>query len=233
MPTILLINPNASARALDMMLAAARRSGPEDLDLQGVCATGGPSMIVTGDDLARAAPEVVRLGRAAGAGTAAIIVAAFGDPGLDDLRAATHIPVIGIGEASMREAAQGQRRFGIATTTPGLVKAIEAKVVSLGLGAWFTGVRLPPGDPLVLAATPDRQEQGLAACVDACLTQDGAARVIIGGGPLSESARALHARFGPAIIEPVPAAMRQVLGVLNRTIQRLQAAPPNTQNDAQ
>jgi Asp/Glu/hydantoin racemase len=165
--------------------------------------------------------EVVRIGTAEASNADAIIVAAFGDPGVRRLRAMLSIPVIGIGAAAMREAAAGGRRFGIATTTPRLVRSIEACVRGLGLDGMFTGVRVPGGDPLTLAADPAAQEAALAAAATACIEVDGADSVIIGGGPLSETAARLRRRFGIAIVEPVPAAIRWVLGRLAEPINSL------------
>ena len=151
------------------------------------------------------------IGTAEAADADAIVVAAVADPGAQRLRALLSIPIIGIGEAAMREAAAGGRRFGIATTTPRLVRSIEACVRGLGLSAAFTGVRVPAGDPLTLAGDPAAQEDALAAAATACIEMDGAEAVIIGGGPLSATAARLRRRFGLAIVEPVPAAMRGVL----------------------
>ncbi len=211
MAAIFLINPNTSARTLAMMLDAARPHLPDGVSIQGAHAATGVPMIVTAADLEQSVAEVLRLGQAAGPEITAIIIAAFGDPGLAALRATALCKVIGIGEAAIRAAAAGGRRFGIATTTPGLVRAIEAKVAALSLTAQFTGVRVSSLDPRRLAADPGRQERELALCVDACIARDGAQVVVIGGGPLSDTARALHARFGAAVIEPIPAAIHHAL----------------------
>ncbi len=114
----------------------------------------------------------------------------------------------------MREAATGGRRFGIATTTPGLVAAIEAGIRNLHLTATFTGVRLAIGDPKTLAANPADQDDALAAAATQCIEQDGAQAVIIGGGPLSDSAARLRRQFHATIVEPVPAAIRHLLQAL-------------------
>jgi Asp/Glu/hydantoin racemase len=213
MRTILLINPNSSTRSTEMMVAIARTMVPAEITITGTQAARGAAMILDEASLAVAAEEVARIGLAAGPDIGAIIVAAFGNPGAASLRAALAIPVIGIGEAAIGEAAAGGRRFGIATTTPGLVRAIEASVAELGLSARFTGVRVPDGDPLALAADPAAQDAALARAATACLEQDGAEAVVIGGGPLSETAARLRGRFKAAIVEPVPSAMRALLAV--------------------
>ena len=194
-----------------MMLTVARPLLVPGVTLRGLGAATGAAMIVDEAALVAGAAEVVRIGLAEAANADAIVVAAFGDPGVAALRVALGIPVIGIGEAAMREAAAGGRRFGIATTTPLLVRSIEAHVRGLGLGGTFTGVRVPVGDPLTLAANPAEQEAALAAAARACIDVDGAEAVIVGGGPLSEAAARLQRWFGDAIVEPVPAAMRAVL----------------------
>jgi Asp/Glu/hydantoin racemase len=216
MSTILLINPNTSVASLDMMLSVARPLLPPDVAIRGVCVAAGVPMITTEAALTAAAAEVAAIGVAESAGADAIVVAAFGDPGAALLRALGTLPVIGIGESAIREAAADGRRFGIATTTPGLVGAMERMVGRLSFAAQLTGVRVPDGDPQALAADPPSQQAALAEAATACIEQDGAAAVIIGGGPLSEAARALRGRFAVAMIEPVPAAIRQALRVLGK-----------------
>ena len=214
MTTILLINPNTSEQTTRLMLDAAARDLPPHVTLRGATAGHGVPMIVTEADLLGSAAEVIRLGRAAAPDVSAIVVAAFGDPGAGALREVVGVPVIGIGESAMREAASGGRRFGVATTTPALVGSIEALVERLDLGRQFTGARVPDADPLVLAADASGQETALARLAAECFGQDGAEAVIVGGGPLSGAARALRERFGSRIVEPVPAAARRALRLL-------------------
>ncbi|HEY9215946.1 MAG TPA: aspartate/glutamate racemase family protein [Ancylobacter sp.] len=211
MTTILLINPNTSTRSTEMMLSVAGPLLPDGVIVRGATAATGPAMIVDEAALADSASEVVRIGLAEAPHVDAIIVSAFGNPGVQRLRALMPFPVIGIGEAAVRQAADGGRRFGIATTTPDLVRSIEAGVRDLGLQDQFTGVRVPMGDPLSFAADPLQQDQALAAAAIACIEEDGADIVVIGGGPLSDAAARLRHRFPTMIVEPVPAAIQMLL----------------------
>jgi Asp/Glu/hydantoin racemase len=169
-------------------------------------------MIVDDVELAAAAPGVVAMGIRPAADLAGIVVSAFGDPGLDALRAAVSVPVAGIFEASVLEAAAGGRRFGIATVTPGLVPTLARKAEALGLGRLFTGTRLTPGSPLEIASDPAVLERELARAVERCL-DDGAEAVVIGGGPLGQAAENLARRYATPIVAPIPAAMRALLRV--------------------
>lgn len=206
MNPVLLINPNTSQATTQMMLEIARSSLGGPAEIRALTARSGVPMIVNEADLRAAADAVGALdvGDAGG-----VIVAAFGDPGVEALRHRLAVPVVGIGEAAMCEAAL-HGRFGIATTTPALAASIGKRVREQGLEAAFTGVRFTPGDPWLLGQDPDALEATLAAAVQACAEDDGAQAVVIGGGPLGRAAQALSLRFAIPVIGPIPAACRAI-----------------------
>ncbi len=197
-----------------MMVRIARSAAPQGIEIIGATAQRSPPMIVDPTALASSAAEVSELGLGLGREVSGIIVGAFGDPGLADLRRKLDIPVVGIAEAAMREAAREQRRFGIATTTPALAAAIAANTAALGLGHLYSGVRLTSEDPLELVAAPERLVEALGEAIAACIRLDGAQAVIIGGGPLGNAATALAARFEVPVIAPIPAAVRRLMKIL-------------------
>lgn len=184
--------------------------------VRGVTVSRGPGMLTDPAALRAAAPEVLTAGlRAAAEGDcAALLVAAFGDPGLEELRAATGLPVAGLGEAALVEAAADGAPFGIATTTPLLADSIAERVAALGLADQYTGIRLTAGTPERLSADPvlllDRLERAVRACVE----RDGARAVVIGGGPLGEAAEELRARCAIPVVAPIPAACRAIARLL-------------------
>jgi len=205
---LLLINPNSSQATTDMMVAMA------GFGVTGITATGAPPMITTAEALDAAAAEVVQIGLREAPGHDAVIVAAFGDPGVAELRAAG-LRVVGICEAAMRNAAEGGRRFAVATTTPGLVARIDAKAAALGWSAQYAGCWLTPGDPLALSADPELLREALAKAVAAAISEGKAEAVIIGGGPLSAAAAALEKRFAVPVIAPVAAAVAECINPTN------------------
>ena len=113
---------------------------------------------------------------------------------------------VGIGEAALRTASAGQRRFGIATTTPELDTSMRALVQRLGLEYLYTGARYTAGHPLQVVAQADALEQQLHQAVQQCVTRDGAQAVVIGGGPLGQAALALAAHTPVPLIAPLTAA---------------------------
>ncbi|WP_113554195.1 aspartate/glutamate racemase family protein [Hyphomicrobiales bacterium] len=211
---ILLINPNSSRATSDMMVAIARRAASGRMAVAVATAMRNPPMIVTPEQLDASAAEVVEIGEKHEVGCLGIVVSAFGDPGLAALKHRLDIPVIGICEASMIEASQGGRKFGVATTTPELIQAIDDRARDLGVWEQYTGIRCTSGDPLALSAHPDRLLSALGEAVRQCIELDGAEAVIIGGGPLGQAADGLQPMFSTPIIAPIPSAIGRMLDLM-------------------
>lgn len=213
---ILLINPNTNTATTEMMTVRAndflRGTG---YTLRGCTVSAGPAMIVEPRALEASARHVVNcVHKEADDSVVAVIVGAIGDPGVAMLRAELAIPVIGIGEAAVRAASAGGRRFGMATSTAELADSLRQLVAAHSAAEQFTGLRLTASGPTVLAADAERQFSELRSAVQQCSALDGAEAVIIGGGPLSDSARELAGALAIAIVEPIPSAVAAVLAVL-------------------
>ncbi|MGF4043546.1 aspartate/glutamate racemase family protein [Paenarthrobacter nitroguajacolicus] len=223
--TVLLVNPNTNGDTTTMMVDLAEETlAPHGLRVVGITAAAGPSMIVDPVSLSESEAHVRNavhgyLFGPDGGRVAAVIVAAIGDPGRAQLDDELDIPVIGIGQGSVYEAAQdshgGLRHFGMATSTPLLVEALGKLVADHGFQEHFTGVRLTLSEPLVLAADPERQFQELAQAVTEATATDNTEAVIIAGGPLSATARRLAETTAVDIIQPIPSACRLVLAALS------------------
>lgn len=216
---LLLANPNTSGATTAAMLAVAREAAPDGMAIEGVTAQTGSALIIDDSALALAAEATVALLQPSTVQDhAGVIVAAFGDPGLDALRRSLGVPVTGIAEAAMAEAA-AQGRFVVVTTTPGLVDAIGRTAARYGHAGLFGGVRLTTGDPRILMQDPALLVAALAAACAAAV-HDGAAAIVIGGGPLATAARALRGHLPVPLVEPIPAAVRLAAwrgyGVLSR-----------------
>ena len=87
-------------------------------------------------------------------GVDAVILAAFGDPGLRGARELFDIPVIGMAEAAMMSACMLGERFSIVTFSPVMRRWYLDCVADSGLMARCTGVRTPLGHPLQSKRSP-------------------------------------------------------------------------------
>jgi Asp/Glu/hydantoin racemase len=205
---LLLVNPNTNAATTATMLRIARRAAPDGVLVEGATVARGAPLLADEAQLAIGAAATQELIAATDlASFGGVIVAAFGDPGLEACRAISPVPVTGIAEAAMAEAA-ALGRFVIATTTRNLVAAIEARAASYGYGASHLGTWLTRGDAAAVMADPGRLEAALGDAVAEAIAAVAPDAVIIGGGPLAEAAAALRPRFAVPLIEPVPAAIR-------------------------
>lgn len=209
---IVLINPNSNTNATKSMADLARLETKDVAEVVERSNMDAPPLLTTPQDMIDAVPGVVAIGveAARDENVAAIIVSAFSDPGLEELRAEVDIPVFGIGEEVFHEAARGNREFSIVTVTPdeGLIESFRQKAVSLGYEHLYRGVRVTPGDPLELVKSPEKLDAALAEAVKESIEKDSAKAVIMGGGPLSASALRLQPQFDVPLVVAVNAAAR-------------------------
>lgn len=211
MTRLLLVNPNTSVATTDAMCRIAGAQAGAGVEIVGLTARRGAALITDEAALIEAAGAVLALAAEIEAmGSDGVIVSAFGDPALEELRLRLSCPVTGIAEAAMAAAAAGGRRFAIVTTTPDLADAVAAMVVAYGHAADFCGVFLTMGNLHQVMGDPAMLVESLAkACTLA--VSAGAGAIVIGGGPLAQAALALEGRLGVPIIQPVPEAVRLAL----------------------
>lgn len=211
-----LVNPNTSPETTRLMVEFVAEAAGAEVNVEGHTAPFGAPLITDRAALSVAAEAVLALAPSLSHADA-VIVAAFGDPGLDALRAALTVPVTGIAEAGMMEAAEHDRRFAVVTTTPDLKVKIAETAKRHG-HASFAGTWTTPGDPAVLTADPALLETALADAIRAAIREGGAEAVVIGGGPLARAARSLAATSPVPLIEPLPAALRLSLARLSKGV---------------
>ncbi|EKE68816.1 MULTISPECIES: aspartate/glutamate racemase family protein [Roseobacteraceae] len=214
---IALLNPNTNTATTALMTGIAQALCPPNVEVQGHTMMLGPSIITNEAALEAAAKQVVTVGVGlASAGVDALIVSAFGDPGLLDLRDRVDIPVAGIAEAGMAEAAKDGRKFSIITTTPDLEASILEKVTLYGYQEQLASLRISEGDAFAVMADEARMKAALIAIARQCET-DGAEALLLGGGPLARAATAVADAIPLPIIEPVSAGLRYALNTLGLT----------------
>lgn len=103
---ILVINPNSSQRITAQILEAVEAEGVRVITSQ-----AGPPAIESDQDVIDAVGPLLDTARKQAA--AAVVVACFSDPGLDELRAESAVPVFGIAESALRRAVSLGERVGV------------------------------------------------------------------------------------------------------------------------
>lgn len=205
---IALLNPNTNRQSTTLMMDSALQAMPAGVSIEGRTVSSGQAFIADPSALEAAAQAVEACGPGLAAeGFDAIIVAGFGDPGVAALRKRLSIPVTGLGEAGIAQAARGGLRYAIVTVTPDLHDSLLAAAYAAAPAAQLAGIRYTQGALDRVMHSPDSLAHALLqACQDA-VALDGAQSIVIGGGPLAQAARDIAAKLHIRVVDPVSAAV--------------------------
>lgn len=207
MPRILILNGNTTESVTDLVTRHVRTELGSGFDLQPVTARFGARYISTEAASAIAAHAALDCVAEHGAGCDAVLLACFGDPGLFALREISAVPVAGLAEAAMQEAA-AHGRFSIVTGGVLWKPMLERLAFSLGRLDAIASIRpiTLTGDQI--AADPDGALRFLATEVRNAVEQDGAQAVILGGAALAGIAARLASEVPVPLIDSVLAGAR-------------------------
>lgn len=205
------------------MAAQARAAAGDTARIRAVSAPFGARTITSGAEAAIAAHAVLVAAARHLATADAVICAAFVDPGLDALRELAGKPCVGLCESAMLEAAEGGRRFGVATGGAHLDGPLRGLAARYGVADRLVDIAFLDAPLGAVANTPEAHLPAFQAAVDR-LARQGAQAVLIGGGPLSGIAGQLKPPRGVVIIDGIQAAVRRAIALLG------QPAPPPRQH---
>jgi allantoin racemase len=220
---LLLINPNTTAAITDRVVEVARAAVTPDTELVGITGRFGARYIASRSAYAVAGHAALDAWANADPAHDAVVLACFGDPGLDGLRELSPKPVVGLAEASIHAACLLGRRFAIVTGGERWVAMLEEFVAARGLASKLAGVLAVPQTGAAIAEEPEAALQGLAACCNDAVDRLGADVVILGGAGLAGLADRLSERVAVPLVDCV------VAGVLEaQTLAALQVIKATT-----
>jgi allantoin racemase len=185
MTEILLINPNTTQSITDLVLRTAKGFASEGTTLRAVTGAFGPRYIASRVGYAIAGHAAVDAFANDRAHKDAVVLACFGDPGLEALKEIAGVPVVGMADASILQACALSRRFSIVTGGERWKPMLEEFVASHGLAQRLASVRTVAPTGADIARDPDAALSLLVQGCNACVTEDGADVVILGGAGLA------------------------------------------------
>lgn len=206
---ILLLNPNTSTSMTEQMMRVARGSAGDDIEIVPVTAARGFPYISSRAEAQISGALALEIIAEHENEVDAVLIAAFGDPGLKAARELFTLPIVGMAEASLVTAGLMGERFSIVTFTPVMSRWYLDSVADCGLAARFTGVRTPPANTLDPFASQDSMSQVLLELVTKSIEEDGADVVILGGAPLAGMALDLQSSASALLVDPISAALGQ------------------------
>lgn len=226
---ILMINPNMTQSMTDTMAEVALETAGDIAQIIPSTATQGFPYISSRAEAQIAGAHVLETIAAHQGEVDAVIVAAFGDPGLVAARELFDIPVVGMAEAAVLMAAMLGERFAVVTFSPHMVRWYQDCVLQTGLGARFTGVRCPENPPESIDNIAIELKGDLIALAGQATAEDGADVIIMGGAPLAGLAPKIAQEANGILIDPIAAATAQAIAMLKLSPNLTnRAAPPAT-----
>ena len=212
---ILLINPNTTASMTDKIAAAARSVSPPDVDIVARNPSEGPEAIQGREDGEAALPGLLtEVARGRDDGFDAIILACFDDTGLDQARALSGVPTIGIGQAAFHAAMLIGKSFSVVTTLSVSVPVICENLEAYGVATKCIRVRASEVPVLDLEQPGSDARRRIADEIEQSLTEDAPGAIVLGCAGMTDLAADLERQFDIPVIDGVAAAVGFACGLV-------------------
>ena len=234
MTRLLLINPNISDSVSDLIRAEAERSAAPGTTIEVLTASFGVAYIETRFEALIGAYATAQLAAEHHERFDAVIVAAFGDPGLGGLREALPCPVTGLTEAALASACLLGGRFSIVAISQRIKAWYRETVAHYGLESRLASIRALDEPLADIGNVQGNQGDQLVALAERCVAEDGADVIVLAGAPLAGLARSIASRLPVPAVDGVSSAVRHAQSMVALRPLRAQrgsfAPPPVKQN---
>jgi len=205
---LLLINPNISDSVSALIRAEALRTAASGTEVEVLTAPFGVAYIETRFEALIGAYAAAQLAAEHHARCDAVIVAAFGDPGLAGLREVLPCPVTGLTEAALASACLLGQRFAIVAISQRIRAWYRETVTHYGLAERLASIRALDEPLADIGSVQADQGERLLALAERCVADDGADVIVLAGAPLAGLARSLRGRLPVPVVDGVSSAVR-------------------------
>jgi allantoin racemase len=227
---ILLINPNISQSVSDLIGAEARRTASPGTVIEVATAPLGVAYIETRFEALIGAYAAAVLAAERQSQHDALVIAAFGDPGLAGIREAVDIPVVGLSEAALLSACMLGGRFSIIAISHRIKAWYRETVQMHGLIDRLASIRCLNQSVRDIGTVQLDHERRLRELCKLAVEEDGADVIIIAGAPLAGLARNIRADIPVPLVDGVSSAVRHAETLIALASGRARdgsyAAPP-------
>lgn len=205
---ILLINPNTSQSVSDLIGAEARRAASPGTQIEVMTAAFGVAYIETRFESLIGAYATAELAAAHQSEYDALVIAAFGDPGIAGLREALDVPVVGMTEGALMSACLLGSRFSIIAISRRITAWYRECVQANGLIDRLASIRSLDQPLRDVGAVQQDHEARLRELALQAVEEDGADVIVLAGAPLAGLARAIRADIPVPLVDGVSSAVR-------------------------
>ena len=230
MTRLLLINPNTSDSVSELIRAEALRSVAAGTTVEVMTAPFGVAYIETRFEALIGAYATAQLAAEHHARFDAVIVAAFGDPGVTGLREVLPIPVVGLTEAALASAHLLGHRISIIAISQRIQAWYREVVDAYGFGSRLASIRALDRPLASIGALQDEHAQALKTLASRAVDEDGAEVIVLAGAPLAGLARSLAGQLPVPVVDGVSSAVRHAQTLIalapSRATRGSFASPP-------
>jgi Asp/Glu/hydantoin racemase len=226
MTEILLINPNTTKSITDLVLKTARTFASKATTLRAVTGAFGPRYIASRVGYAIASHAAVDAFANDTGRKDAVVLACFGDPGLAALKEISPVPVVGMADAAILQACELGARFSIVTGGERWRSMLEEFVAAMGLSERLASVRTVAPTGADIARNPKAAMALLAKGCQACVKEDRADVVILGGAGLAGLAAKLSRKVEVPLLDGVASAITMAESLAKQRSTKASKAAP-------
>jgi allantoin racemase len=204
---ILLINPNISESVSDLIRAEAQRSAAPGTEINVLTAAFGVAYIETRFEALVGAYAAAELAAEHAASHDAVVIAAFGDPGLAGIRELLPMPVVGMTDSALASACLLGHRFSIIAISQRIQAWYREVVQANGLASRLASIRALDQPLADIGAVQQDHATRLQELCERAVDEDGADVIILAGAPLAGLARGLRGRLPVPVVDGVSSAV--------------------------
>ena len=204
---LLIINPNISESVSELILAEAQRSAAPGTELTMLTADAGVAYIETRMEALLGGHAALRLAAEHGPSHDAVIVAAFGDPGLAAIRELLPVPVLGMTESALASASLLGHRFSIIAISQRIAAWYREVVTACGFAGRMASLRALDRPLSGIGSVQQEHGERLKQLCEQAVAEDGADVIVLAGAPLAGLARSLRGQLPVPVVDGVSSAV--------------------------
>jgi len=220
---LLLINPNISESVSALIDSEAKRVANKSTEITTLTAEFGVAYIETRFEAMVGAYATAELAARHASKFDAVIVAAFGDPGLLALKEALQVPVVGLTESALVTACLLGQRFSIIAISQRISAWYRETVQANGLIDRLASIRTLDQRVQNIGAIQQEHAAELVTLCNQAIAQDGADVLIIAGAPLAGLARTIATEIPVPLVDGVSCAIKQAESLVSLAPQTARA----------
>lgn len=212
---LLVINPNISHDVSRLIESEAMRSIRSGTELTLATAPFGVAYIETRAEALIGGYAALQIAAERYAQHDAVVVAAFGDPGLAALREVLPIPVVGMTEAALVSACQHGGRFSVIAISQRIQAWYRECIGFYGFDDRLASIRALDEPLPSIGRVRENQGERLVELGRQAVEEDGADVLILAGAPLAGLARSVAHRLPVPALDGVTCALHQAQAMVD------------------